>query len=248
MMSDVRDIIERPVGFRYGYNMKCEHCGGVTPLSASTYYREQCHSARIKCAQCPRDIHYGPDAMALRDAGDPVLDDQVTLGTAWYHTSTDPCWPTRGRTMTPAEIAFLRQRTLDDVAERVRERHENQALHLGTYEAAIESMLRKMRYQDMAGERFWLYRVALRRDVTIEPCYRNETHEEISQITQAEIGGSGAIRYLNTRESPGSISLAVHPRSLAAVQGIALPVDALGVCTVTQDEDEGVIHGEHVRV
>ena len=32
----------------------------------------------------------------------------------------------------------------DDVAESVRERYENQPLHIGTYEAAIESMLRKM--------------------------------------------------------------------------------------------------------
>jgi hypothetical protein len=46
--------------------------------------------------------------------------------------------------------------------------------------------------------------------------------------TQAELGDSSAIRYLNTWESPGSISLAVHPRSLEAVQGIPLPVQALG--------------------
>lgn len=131
MMSTMRDLIERSVSFRYGYNIKCEHCGGATPLSASTYYREQCHSARIKCVHCPCDIRYGPLAMALRDAGDPILDDQVALGAAWYHTSTDSCWPTRGRKMAPAEIAFLRHRVLDDAAERVRERHENQALHLG---------------------------------------------------------------------------------------------------------------------
>jgi hypothetical protein len=227
MMSTMRDLIERPVSFRYRYNMKCEHCSGITPLSASTYYREQCHSARMKCAHCPYDIHYGPLAMALRDTADPVLDDQLALCTAWYHTSTDSCWPARGRKMAAAEIAFLRRTVLDHAAEHVRDRHENQALHLGTYEAAIESMLRKMRDEDMADERFFLYRVALRRDVTIEPGYRNETREEISQVTQAELGGSGAVRYLNSWESPGSISLAVHPRSLAAVQGIALPVEAL---------------------
>lgn len=227
-MSTMRDLIERPVSFRYGYRVKCEHCGSVTPLSASTYYREQRHSACIKCSHCQGDIYYGPYAMALRDAGDQALDDQVAPGTAWYHTSTVPCWPPSGRPMTPAEVAFLRRGTSDGVAERVRERHENQALHLGTYEAAIESMLRKMRDQDMADERFWLYRVALRRKVTIERGYRNETIEEIAQITQAELGDSSAIRYLNTWESPGSISLAVHPRSLEAVQGIPLPVQALG--------------------
>lgn len=228
MMSTMRYLIERPVSFRYGYNMQCEHCGRLTPLSASTYYREQCHSARIKCLHCPGDIHYGPSAVALRDARDPALDDQAALDTAWYHTSTFSCWPPSGRPMTPAEAAFLHRGTPDYVADLARERHENQALHLGTYEAAIESMLRKMRDQDMADERFWLYRVALRRNMTIEHGYRNETIEEIAQITQMEFGDSGAIRYLNTWESPGSISLAVHPRSLAAVQGIPLPIEAPG--------------------
>jgi len=227
-MSTVRDLIERPVSFRYGYNMQCEHCRHLTPLSASTYYREQSRGARIKCLHCPRDIHYGPYALALRDAADPALDDQAARGTAWYHTSTFSCWPPSGQPMTPAEITFLSQMTPDSVGAHVRERHENQALHLGTYEAAIESMLRKMRDQDMACERFWLYRVALRRNVIIERGYRNENMEEIAQITQAELGASGAVRYLNTWESPGSISLAVRPRSLGAVQGIPLPVEALG--------------------
>jgi hypothetical protein len=36
----VRDLIERPVNFRYGYNMTCEHCGGITALTADTYHRE----------------------------------------------------------------------------------------------------------------------------------------------------------------------------------------------------------------
>jgi hypothetical protein len=89
-------------------------------------------------------------------------------------------------------------------------------------------MLRKMRDEDMAGEQFWLYRVALRRNVTIEPTYRNETKENIAQITQAELGSSDAVRYLNTWESPGSISLAVRAQALEAVQGIRLPVEGLG--------------------
>jgi hypothetical protein len=195
------DLVERPVSFRYGYNMQCETCGRLTPLSASTYYREQGHSARIKCPHCRGDIHYGPYALALRDAGDPALDDQAALSTAWYHTSTFSCWPPSGRPMTPTEAAFLSQVTPDSVTEHVRERHEHQAMHLGTYEAAIESMLRKMREQDMADERFWLYRVALRRDTTIEHGYRNETIEEIAQVTQAELGGSG--RALRAPGYPG---------------------------------------------
>jgi hypothetical protein len=226
MMSTVRDLIERSVSFRYGYNMTCEHCDGITPLTADTYHRER-HHARIKCAHCPADIHYGPYAMTLRDADDPVLNDETALRAAWYHTSTAPGWPTRNRPLTPEQAEFISRVTSDDVADSIRQRHENQALHLGTYEAAIESMLRKMRDEDAGGAQFWLYRVALRDGTMIKPGYRNETFEDISQITQEELGDWGAIRYLNTWESPGSISLAVRPQSLAAVHGIPLPVQAL---------------------
>lgn len=134
-MSTVRDLIERSVSFRYGYNMTCEHCDGITPLTADTYHRER-HHARIKCARCPADIHYGPCALTLRDADDPVLNDETALRAAWYHTSTAPGWPPRDRRLTPEQAEFISRVTSDDVADSIRQRHENQALHLGTYEAA----------------------------------------------------------------------------------------------------------------
>jgi hypothetical protein len=227
MMSVVPDLIERPVGFSYGFNMTCEVCGGVTPITADTYLRD-IHHARMRCQHCDGEIWYGPNAMALRDADDLALDDDAAYRVAWYHTSSVPGWPANSRAMTPGQAEFIASRMSPDAAEGVRERHENQALHLGTYETAIESMLRKMHYEDAGGAQFWLYRVALRRDgTTLRPGYLNESREEISQATQAELGEWGVVRYLNTWESPGSISLAVRPRSLAAVQGIQLPVRSL---------------------
>ena len=227
MMGVVLDLTERPVGFCHGFNMTCEACGDVTPITADIYFRES-HHARMQCQHCDREIWYGPNAMALREADDPALDDDTVYRVAWYHTSAVPGWPAGSRPLTPAQAEVIAQRVSPDVVEAVRERHENQALHLGTYEAAIESMLRKMRYEDAGGAQFWLYRVALRRDgTTIRPGYLNESREEISQATQGELGKWGVVRYLNTWESPGSISLAVRPRSLAAVQGIQLPVRSL---------------------
>ena len=197
MMSTVRDLIEWPVSFRYGYNMTCEHCDGITPLTADTYYCER-HHARISCAHSPGDIHYGPYAMTLRDADDPVLNDEAALRVTWYHTSTVPGWPPSGRPLAPEEAGYLSRVIPDDVADGVRERHENQAMHPGTYEAAIESMLRKMRDEDAGGAQFWLYRVALRRNGTmIKPGYCNETFEDISQITQEELGDWGIHRALD---------------------------------------------------
>lgn len=227
MMSVVLDLIERSVGFSYGFNMTCGVCEGVTPIGADTYLRDSQH-ARVQCQHCAGEIWYGPNAMALRDADDPALDDDSAYRVAWYHTSAVPGWPADSRPMTPGQAEFIAHMASPDVVEAVRERHEDQALHLGTYEAAIESMLRKMHYDDAGGTQFWLYRVALRRDgTTIRPGYLNESREEISQATQNELGEWGVVRYLNTWESPGSISIAVRPRSLAAVQGIPLCVSSL---------------------
>ena len=227
MINTVRDLIERSVSFRYGYNMTCGHCGGVTQLTADTYYRESLH-ARIKCANCPSDIHYGPNVMTLRHADDLALNDDAALKVSWYHTSTVLGWPARSRRLTLEQEDLLRHHFNNDVPGGVGEHYERQALHLGTYEAAIESMLRKMHDEGLGGGQFWLYRVALRGEgMRIKPGYCNETKENISQITQEELGDWDAIRYLNTWESPGSISLAVRPRSLATVQGIPLPVQGL---------------------
>jgi hypothetical protein len=224
----VRELIERAVSFCYGYNMACGQCGGVTPITATDYYLEV-GGAHMECADCGSDIHYGPAVIALRDTGDPVPDDQTAVDVAWYHTSTDPRWPDRGRAMPETELALLRRAMSSaEAAAHAREQRENQALHLGTYEAAIESMLRKMRDEDLGGAQFWLYRVALRRrGIAVEPGYRDENKEDASQVTQEALSGWDAIRYLNVRESPGSISLAVRPSSLASVQGIELPVRAL---------------------
>jgi hypothetical protein len=223
MIGVVRNIAERPVDFCYGFNMTCESCGDVTPLTADRYHRDR-EDARMKCEHCGEEIWYGPNVMALRDADDPVLDDDAAFSVAWYHTSVVPDWPPDGRPMTAQEAGFTARYVGLDGIDAVREWQENQALHLGTYEAAIECMLRKMRYENLGGAQFWLYRVALRREGTrIRPGFLNETFDEISQVTQDELGEWGAVRYLNTWESPGSISLAVRPQSLATVQGIELP-------------------------
>lgn len=88
-------------------------------------------------------------------------------------------------------------------------------------------MLRKMCDEDMAGRQFWLFRIALRPGIAIEPRYRDENTENASQITQAELEDWNALRYLNVRESPGSVSLAIRPRTLQETQRVRLPLQAL---------------------
>lgn len=215
-------MTERTISFFYDYKLLCATCRQVTPLTSQDYYNE-INGAHVDCAHCGKDIHFGRLAFTLRDPGDPALDDQHARAFNWYHTSTYPDWPTSTRTMpTPnrAMAAVFSEAGLRDA----RERYETQALHLGTYEAAIESMLRRMRNQADGKSQFYLYRVVLRETVAFEAGYRDENHAPAAQITQAELGDHDAIRYANVYEAPGSISLAVHPRAIAATQRIALPV------------------------
>ena len=229
----MHDLVERPATFEYGYNMSCPDCPGITTVTAAEYYSEP-NEAHVQCAHCGGDIHFGPAVMALRDANDPVLDDQWACRVAWYHTSTDPAWPSGTRAMPPSAVELLTRMMPPGHVRRARHTYETQALHLGTYETAVESMLRRMRDQDDGGAQFYLYRVALRRHgLTIEQGWRDENLEEASQITQSALGEADVIRYLNVRESPGSISLVVRPGAIGSVQGVSLPVRVVEATTAS---------------
>ncbi|KFZ77002.1 hypothetical protein ED92_38495 [Amycolatopsis sp. MJM2582] len=223
----MRDLAERPVTFNYDYNMACSACPALTPLT-STDYHQQINQAHIACHGCGASIHFGRAVMALRDAADPALDDGYLTGVAWYHTSTYSDWPVGSRTMPAATLDAHREHMSSEAAENARARHENQALHVGTYEAAIESMLRRMSDQDDGGAQFFLYRVALRvLDLVVERGWRDENTEHAARLSQDDLGDADVVRYLNLFESPGSISLAIRPSAIAATQQIALPVDTL---------------------
>jgi hypothetical protein len=223
------DLVDRPVSFEYGCNMLCPNCPEVTTLTSEEYYLED-NEAHVMCAHCGADIHFGPAVMTLRDVDDPALDDHRLSAVAWYHTSTNDNWPSSTHAMPVATVESLRREMPADAVARVRKRQEDQALHLGTYEAAIESMLRRMRDQGDGASQFYIYRVALRRDgLVIEPGWRDENHAEAAKITQADLGKADGIRYLNVYESPGSISLAVRRKAIAWVQSIPLPASPLDI-------------------
>lgn len=222
-MRDMDGLLERMVSFAYDYKVMCRACTGISPLASSDYY-EEINEAHIDCAHCGADVHFGPAAFALRDAKDPALDDRWTSHAAWYHTSTDGGWPSGIRTMPTETENPIARKLSPEGLQRARERYETQALHLGTYEAAIESMLRRMRDQADGGSQFHLYRVKLRDALTVEAGWRDENHAEAAQITQQQLGDVDAVRYLNVHEAPGSLSLAVRPDAIDATQRVTLPL------------------------
>lgn len=220
---------ERFDGFAYDYRMRCG-CGGAVVVTAETYYREQSVEARVPCDHCGGEVHFGPAVALLRDENDAALRDVTRF--AWYHTSTWPDWPS-------ADHLAQAEATARQTAEHYRldaghlvELATTKALHLGTYEAAIENMLRRMRNQADGAAQFYLYRVA----VHVEPGrindgYRDENDEEAAQLTIADLDRTGldAIRYLNVHEATGSLSVAVRPSCILATQCLPIPVDELAL-------------------
>jgi hypothetical protein len=95
----------------------------------------------IAC-ECPNGHDASESWPELADTGDPAVGDHVTA-LSWYHTSTRLDWP-----------------PTDNSPEAI-------ATHLGTFEAAAESMFWRMRhYQGDLDKQFYLYRVELDCELT----------------------------------------------------------------------------------
>ncbi|GIH02920.1 hypothetical protein Rhe02_09870 [Rhizocola hellebori] len=222
---------DRVSDFGYGYRMRCE-CGAVSSLSAEDYYAEK-DEAHMPCEHCPRSIHFGRAVAALRDEHDPALDNTRINTFAWYHTSTLADWPLAVDAVTRrtelAANAHLFHLPADHI-ERLVNNELNKALHVGTYGAAIENMLRRIRNQRDDPTAFYLHRVALQISPDrVNTGYRDENHEPVSQMTTMDLRAEGldAVRYVNVYESMGSISLAVLPETIAWVQTLGLPISGL---------------------
>lgn len=221
-------LIERRVEFANGYRMRCEICRASNWLTTEEYARST--ESMMTCAGCGGDFHFGPAVIDLKDADDLALDDSRLTQLAWYHTTTDAEWPRHSKKLSAAELQTLRQwGRSEHQIESYRQRHENLAIHVGTYESAIESMLRRMRNQGDQESNFYLHRVCLRHDLVMEPGWRDENSAEAAKVSSADLVNRGVdgIRYLNAYESIGSLSLAVVRGAIKSTQRVVVPVPQL---------------------
>lgn len=102
------------------------------------------------------------------DPADPALDDDRVTRLFWYHTSTQPDRPTRDFDPAAGLTVETRLRMGGDL--RVADwaaRQRAKALHVGTYEAAIHNMLRRIDDQADHGSQFYLYRIRLEPTVEV---------------------------------------------------------------------------------
>lgn len=227
------ELAERSDGSNYECRMRCA-CDETSALAADDYFAEA-RRARMDCAHCGGEIHFGPAVAALRDENDPALQDNLVSTFAWYHTSTSPDWPSPGYAARFENQLKWVERDFGISRDTYLAQQTSKALHVGTYEAAIENMLRRMENQGDSTKQFYLYRVALRLTPgRINTGCRDENHAVASDISVAEISDARleAVRYLNVHEAMGTLSVAVVPSAIAAVQCIPIPASEV----ITDDQ------------
>lgn len=205
--------------------MKCG-CGGVSYLAPDDYAAEA-NGAHMPCEHCDNSIHFGPAVAALREREDPALCDVSAF--AWYHTTTSPDWPSLDYAKHFAKELTWVDRSFGPSRESYIAEQTSKALHLGTYETAIENMLRRMKDQGDGGSQFYLYRVALcDGPLRTNEGYRDENHEVAAGLSISDLDNDrlDVVRYLNVHEAMGVLSIAVRRDVITSVQAIPLPLEA----------------------
>lgn len=138
-----------------------------------------------------------------------------------------PDWPTRG--FDPAAVLTLETRLMMGGAELVDEwavRQRAKALHVGTYEAAIHNMLRRIRDQADWGSLLYLYRVHLKPSVVARKGWLPDPSNVVGDVVLDEVCSPGVdvARYLSYHEDPGGFSPALGRDAVASVQRVTVPL------------------------
>ena len=212
--------------------MLCGRCGH--PWTVNLEWIERWDQGHERCPGCGVDCTPEDAPRVTVDPNDPALVDENVARLSWYHSSTHPNWPPTE--VDPAAKLTPQTRRMmggDAHVAAWASRQRAKALHVGTYEAAIHNMLRRLDDQDDLGKQFYLYRVHLRPDVVVRAHWQMDPSNFVGDVQLAEVcpPGVDVARYLNCHEDPGGLSLAVGRDAIAATQQVALPA------TTNLDED-----------
>lgn len=217
--------MERRIDFWRDRRMLCSGCGHEFVVDLD--WIDRWEQSGEKCAGCGLTCEHEDAPRVTVDPDDPVLDDAEVARFVWYHTSTQQDWPTKD--FDPAAVLTLETRRMMGGERHVAAwaaRQRAKALHVGTYEAAVHNMLRRMRDQADHGSQFYLYRVSLRSSVVVREGWLVDPSDWLGDVVLAEVCPSGVdvTRYLNHHEDPGGISLALGRDAIAGVQRVPVPL------------------------
>lgn len=222
-------MIERSVNFERPRRLRCGSCRHEWRVTAE--WLDRFNQALVGCPVCNTDCR-GEDRPAFcADPEDPVHSDSAVRGFYWYHSSTHENWPDSN--FDPAaRLTEGTKRRMEAMGsgvgavERWAERQRAKALHVGTYEAAIENMFRRMDRQGGSTDQFYLYRIQLDPNRVIEPGVHQEPTNWVGDAYLAEVcaPGTSVLRYVNVHEDQSRVSLAIEPGAVHAVQRTTLPL------------------------
>lgn len=205
--------------------MQCSGCG--CRFRADLDWIDRWEHSSESCPGCGLTCEHEDSPRVTVDPDDLALNDDQIVRLFWYHTSTQPDWPTKDFDPAARLTPETRERMGGDhcVAEWVA-RQRAKALHVGTYEAAVHNMLRRMRDQADSSSQFYLYRVHLKPTVVVRDGWLIDPSNFVGDVALHEIcpPGTDVARYLNYHEDPGGLSLALGPGAIASVQRVAVPL------------------------
>jgi hypothetical protein len=217
--------MERPIDFSRDRRMLCGICAHQWLIDLE--WIDRWNQRREVCPGCGTTCEHENAPRVTVDPDDLALDDDKIAQLAWYHTSTQPDWPTRD--FDPAADLTPDARRMMGGDNRVAAwaaRQRGKALHVGTYESAVHNMLRRMRDQANHGSQFYLYRVLLMPSVVVREGWLIDPANFAGDVVLDEVcpPGVDVARYLNYHEDPGGLSLALGRDAIADVQQVAVPL------------------------
>lgn len=217
--------MERRIDFWRERQMLCGICSHRWTVDLDWISRWD--QAKETCPGCGTTCEHEDSPRVTVDPGDPALDDHQVARFSWYHTSTQSDWPTKD--FDPAAGLTREIRLGMGGDKRVGAwvaRQRAKALHVGTYEAAIHNMLRRIRDQADHGSQFYLYSVRLKPSVVVREGWLIDSSNFVGDVVLDEVcpPGINVARYLNYHEDPGGLSLALGRDAIAGVQQVAIPL------------------------
>ena len=228
-MCDRGSVIERSVAFGRPRLMRCGCCHHQWLVTEE--WLDRFSQGLEGCPICGTDCRSEARPEFWATPEDPLYDDSAVRGVYWYHSSTHENWPIRNFDPAASLTKTTKQRMERSgsgvgAVERWAERQKAKALHVGTYEAAIENLFRRMNDQGGAPDQFYLHRLQLTPSCVIEPGIHREPTDFMGDACLADVcaPGTNVLRYVNVHEDPSSVSLAIEAGAIQTVQTISIPL------------------------
>ncbi|MFE6938405.1 hypothetical protein [Streptomyces chartreusis] len=217
--------MERRIDFSRERQMLCGRCDHRWRVNLE--WIDRWEQGEETCPGCGMTCQHEDAPQVTVDPDDPALDDDRVARFFWYHTSTQADWPTRD--FDPAAVLTPETRRVMGGEQRVSAwvaRQRAKALHVGTYEAAVHNMLRRIRNQADQQSQFYLYRVRLMPSVVVRQGWLIDPSDFVGDVVLDEVcpPGVDVARYLNYHEDPGGLSLALGRDAIAGVQQVPVPL------------------------